>query len=206
MKGCRSRQAASDSLAKYLMSCTFNSATKPGACETVTFAPLSEWVRDTERDRETERQGDREHTATISSSSSCTPSLSSCVFQHTLTRLPSDADWMQTGGFPAASWVCPPSPPSPPPPSASGASPLLPPLYSRSSPPGCGTRWLCSSLDSLLWSTVSLPVSLSLSVFRSISQESELQQRHFSLKVQFYRNSGIGVGGVDAWSVKYTRE
>lgn len=61
-------------------------------------------------------------------------------FQHTLALLPSDADWMQTGGFPAASWVSAPFLPSSlyPPLSlsllllffpTSEASLLLPPLF-----------------------------------------------------------------------------
>lgn len=45
--------------------------------------------------------------------------------------------------------------------------------FTPSTPPGCGTQWLCSSLDSLLWSTVSLPACLSLSVFHSVFRESD---------------------------------
>lgn len=45
--------------------------------------------------------------------------------------------------------------------------------FTPSTPPGCGTQWLCSSLDSLLWSTVSLPSCLSLSVFHSVFRESD---------------------------------
>lgn len=136
--------------------------------------------RETERERE-EREHNQHLLLLLLLALSRLP-----FFQHTLALLPSDADWMQTGGFPAASWVSAPFlpffplciPPFPFPSSSSFFQHLKLLFFcllsfTPSTPPGCGTQWLCSSLDSLLWSTVSLPSCLSLSVFHSVFRESD---------------------------------
>lgn len=120
-------------------------------------------------DRERERESERE---SISLSAPSPPPLVLPLLQLSLTLL-FDANWMQTEGFPAACWACAPSPSLSSPllssPPSSSSSYLRPSIIlnflllfffpSSTSAPGCGSRWLCSSLDSLLWSTVSLPAS-----------------------------------------------
>lgn len=141
--------------------------------------------RETERERE-EREHNQHLLLLLLLALSRLP-----FFQHTLALLPSDADWMQTGGFPAASWVSAPFLPFFPlciPPFSlsllllffptSEASLLLPPLFY----PFHTTRmWhsvalLLSGFSALIHGE---PACMSLSVCLSLCFQGIGLQQHF---------------------------
>lgn len=99
------------------------------------FSPTSQRDREREREEREELEHNQHLLLLLLLALSRLP-----FFQHTLALLPSDADWMQTGGFPAASWVSAPFLPSS----------LYPPPFPFPPPPLFSNIWSFSSSASSL--------------------------------------------------------